>query len=123
VGARSALGYGGGLMAYTVELDEQCAAGCGRRAVVELRDRHNAPRGRWCRECGQRQLGDLERVESAPQTEGDPARMARALRYDGDGLSLRQVAARMGVSVTQVRRLLGLLDSRGLPYQSPGSRR
>lgn len=101
-------------MAYLVDLDELCAAECGRRAVVELRDRYNAPRGRWCRECGQRQLRELERAESGPQTEGDPARMARTLRYD-DKLSLRQVAARMGVSVTQVRRLLGLLDSRGLP--------
>jgi hypothetical protein len=34
-----------------------------RRAVVELVDRRNAPRGRYCRECGRRRLAALLEVE------------------------------------------------------------
>lgn len=107
-------------MAYLAELDRPCEGGCGRRAVVELRDRYNAPRGRWCRGCGERELRVLDLAErgGGPPAE-DPAARARELRERG--MSLRQIAGAMGVSTTQVRRLLGLLDDRGMPIKTTKS--
>src|SRR5215469_2797733 len=77
-----------------------------RQAVVELLDRFNASRGLYCRECGGRRLRELERAEGhepAATDRPEQERQARELRYER-GLSLRAVAADMGVSVTQVRR-------------------
>lgn len=58
-------------MARLRELGEPCQGpepglDCpgGRRAVVELVDRRNAARGRYCRECGRRRLAALEEVET-----------------------------------------------------------
>ncbi len=60
-------------MAYLVELDRPCETGCGRRAVVELRNRRNKTMGRYCRACGRDRLNHLreqERAEGPRRVEG-----------------------------------------------------
>jgi hypothetical protein len=56
-------------MARLRELAGQCegwplAGRCARAAVVEVVDRFNAVRGRYCRECGGRRLKDLQQAEA-----------------------------------------------------------
>lgn len=53
-------------MAYLVDLTHTCdQPGCGKPATVELRNRANAPLGRYCRRDGNRQLIRAKADEAA----------------------------------------------------------
>lgn len=50
-------------MAYLVELGRRCP--CGKQAVVQLFNHHNASLGMVCRTCGKRRLADQQKRETA----------------------------------------------------------
>ena len=50
-------------MAYMRPIDDKCR--CGKRATVEVIDRWNGSRGKFCRSCGDRKLKELLGYEKA----------------------------------------------------------
>jgi hypothetical protein len=60
-------------MAHLVALDRDCVKGCGRRAVVVLRNERNEVMAHFCQRCGEKARDDLQAEEDARRLRrGDP---------------------------------------------------